>query len=126
MAHTFVTATWNVNSEIGLFVLFEYERAIVMTAGEFASRETFSSISKLVLLTVIVFEDEPVSGKAEEKAHSSSSAGGGATTVGGGLGFAKSNIEGDCSGVDCLGAFRAAKGSMTGACCFARFAACCC
>lgn len=98
-----------------------------MTAGVAGSRTTCNNTSKLVSLTLSVFDDGADSGKAEENAHSSSSATGtGAGADAGGLGFAKSKIDGDCCGVACRGAFNAANGSTIGACCFARAAACCC
>ena len=88
------------------------------------SREACNKTSSAVSLTLIVLDCG--SGNADENAHSSSSPvisrAGGAT---GGLGLAKSNIEGDCDAAWLVEA-KAAKGSVIGACCFARAAACCC
>lgn len=92
--------------------------------GAAGSRAACNNTSNAVLLTFIIFDCG--SGNAEENAHSSSSpAGSGTGGSAGGFGLAKSNIEGCCD-VGCRGETKAANGSIIGACCFARSAACCC
>lgn len=128
-ARTFGAAARNSSPEISWSPLLEYDSESVITDGFAGSRVTSSLIPRLVWLTIIVFDACP-SGSADENAHSSSSfAGVEGTTAGvAGFGLAKSNIDGcELCGVDCLtGDASEAKGSTTGACCFANIAACCC
>lgn len=77
----------------------------VMISSVPGSRVACKDMFRFVLLIVKSFVDGRLSGKADENAHSSSSAAGAGTFAEcetGSLGFAKSNIEPDCCGVDCL------------------------
>jgi hypothetical protein len=70
---TFVTAAINVSSDIGCSVVFENNRFILIASDVGGSRDAWSAILKVVLLTVNIAEEGRPSGRAEEKAHSSSS-----------------------------------------------------
>lgn len=128
----FVTATWNVSSEIGDPVGFEMEECIWISVGALAGRVMVQRIFSGELVTVMVFEG--AGGSADAKVHSSSAGAACVCTGGGGEAKPESrSVDPACGAggweIDCWnwkgealrGVFetplpRAAKGSGFGAC----------